>query len=155
MLLEILGTEGLGNPPVDPTTLYAGPFGYLAALAVLGIYLAKEIRKAREVRVREAEADRDTRVAAAEKERDDRIADLEKERDTERTRRLQVEEQRDSDIRELQKDIGELRQEVEQLRDQAIQDTRAAHAKQVDLIRANGRLLAILARHDISPEEEK
>lgn len=142
-MLQILGAEGLGSTPVDPTTLYAGPFGYLAALAVLAIYLAKEIRKAREVRVREAEADRDLRVGEAEKDRD-----------TERERRIQMETERDSDVRALQEDVTELRREIELLRDQAIADTRAAHDKQVELIRANGRLLAILARHDIDPHEE-
>lgn len=118
---------------LDPATLLAAPAGYIAVILSLAIYLAKEIRKARQVRVTDAET----------------------ERDAEKARRLQVERDRDADVQDLQKDNTELRGENRALRDQIITDTQTAFREKAELIRANGALLALLAKHGIDPKERQ
>lgn len=57
-------------------------------------------------------------------------------------------------IKALRTDVTDLTAEVERLRDQAIEEARAAHERQLILVRDNGRLITLLAKHGIDPEEQ-
>lgn len=131
--------------PTSPTVWdqLPAPLTFVGGVLVLAIILTREVTKLLAQR------------------NDDARAELAKER----ARREQVEADRDADITALQEDINQLRGEVASLRDQLTESAAAAHqqlmsqaeqfrSREVELVRANGRLLAILARHDLDPEED-
>lgn len=113
-----------------PTEVYAGPYGFLAAIAFFLFLAARELRRYRQIDVETYKAD----LAAARSEA---------EQDDERfARELAA---REDTIEDLKADLGGLRA-------QHLADLNQSHHEKELLVRENGALRTLLATHSISTE---
>lgn len=118
------------DPSAFPGDLFAGPYGYLVAIAFFCFLAARELRRYRQIDVNTYQAD----IA---KLREDL-----KERD----------ERHQQEVAALTDSIEDLKADLAGLREENLANLKAASLRQERLIRENGSLRALLASHDISTE---
>ena len=118
------------DPSAFPGDIYAGPYGFLVAIAFFIYLAAREFRRGRQIDVQTYQGDL--------KELNDRLQ--------------RRDEEHKQEVADLNDSIEDLKADLRALRDESMQAARLAARKQEELIRENAALRALLATNGISTE---
>jgi uncharacterized protein YlxW (UPF0749 family) len=113
-----------------PGDIYAGPYGFLVAIAFFVYLAARELRRYRQIDVDTYKSD----LSALRAELEDR------------------DKRHQAEAAELSDAVEDLKADLKQLREENLANLRRASLDQERLIRENGALRALLAAHNVSTE---